>query len=159
MSDVNKDVTSFTAREIELVKRSKLVMSKPFYKEFENDDERLLEFIKLVVGNINYFPPLTDYSVNSIPPFFDELIILGTQMYSTLMLQQKWTMNDFSYGEGGIDINFDRVSKLDTSYKNLYELYKMKAEAIKRNSWTSLVLATPRYSNQLGTFVRLAISG
>jgi len=157
MSNIDVDATNFTPREIELVKRSKLVMSKPFYKEFENDDERILEFIRLVVGNINYFPPLTDYTVNSIPPFFDELIILGTQMYSTLMLQQKWTMNDFSYGEGGIDINFDRVGKLDIFYKNMYELYKMKAENIKRNMWNSLVLATPRYANQLGTFIRLAI--
>lgn len=157
MSNIETDASNFSPREIELLRRAKRVMSKPFQKEFLNQDEVVLEYLKLVVGNINYFPPLTDYTLESIPKFFDEAIILGAQMYSTFMLQQKWTMSDFSYNEGGININFDRVNKLDIFYKNAYELYENKVKIIKRNRWSSLVLATPRYANQLGTFVRLAI--
>jgi len=159
MGDSQREALHFTPREIQLVRDCKQVMSKPFYIEYQNDDERILAFIKLVVGDINYVPPLTDYNINTIPPFFDTAIILGTQMYSMLFLAQKWTMNDFSYNEGGITFTFDRVGSISKVQEKFLELYKEKVQNIKRNQLHALTLGTPRYANQLGTFIRLAIGG
>lgn len=159
MGNSQTEALGFTPREIQLVRDCKQIMSKPFYMEYLNDDERVLAFIKLVVGDINYVPPLTDYDVNSIPLFFDTAIILGTQMYSMLFLAQKWTMNDFSYNEGGISLTFNRVDTISKIQEKFYELYKEKVQNIKRNQLHAITLGTPRYSNQLGTFIRLAIGG
>jgi hypothetical protein len=68
-------------------------------------------------------------------------------------------MNDFSYNEGGISLTFDRVSSISKIQEKFYELYKEKVQNIKRNQLNTLALGTPRYANQLGTFIRLAIGG
>ena len=159
MGNSQNEALGFTPREIYLINECKQVMSKPFYMEYENNDEAILRFINLVVMDINYVPPLTAYEVNSIPPFFDAIIILGTQFYSMLFLAQKWTMNDFSYNEGGISLSFDRVDKISKVQEKFFELYRDKTKNVKINQLNALTLATPRMSNQLGMFIRLAISG
>ena len=148
----------FTTREIELLNQCKQVMPKPFLLEYANDDLKLLSFIQTVCGDINYTPPLTGYLVNSIPNFFDTIIVLGTQFYAQLFLAMKWSMNDFTYNEGGISINFDRVGKLTATSKMFAELYQKKTADVKKNQFNYLVLGTNRYNAQLATFIRLAVS-
>ena len=148
--------TGFTEREIELINKVRAVMPPPFLKEY-TDDYKILAFIQLVVDDINYQPPLTDYLVATIPPFFDTVIVLGTMAYTQLFLQAKWSLNDLAYSDGGFTINYDRVNKIGTAYGNFLKLYQDKTKAIKYNQLNTMVLATPRYANQLGTFVRLAI--
>lgn len=149
--------TGFTQREADLIHQCKLVMSKSFQKEFANDDEKILAFINLVVADINYVPPLTDYTLETISPFFDTIINLGVQMYATLILAQKWSLEDISYNDGGFTLTLDRVSKLSSVQEKFYKLYTDKTTAVKRNQFNAVVLGTPRYANSLGMFIRLAL--
>jgi hypothetical protein len=150
-------LTGFTAREIDLITKCKIVMPLPVSKEFADKDIVIRAFIQEVVSDINYTPPLTAYEIENITPFFDTIIVLGVQFYTTLFLKQKWMLQDLSTSEGGLTINYDRVTKLSIVEKSFLDLYTEKTKNVKRNQLNALTLGTPRFSSNLSTFVRLSL--
>jgi hypothetical protein len=153
---IQQPLTSFTQRENDLITLVKTVMSPPFFAEFKNDNNRILGWINLVVGDIDYVAPLTDYDANTIPTYFDTAVVLGTQFYSMLFMEQKWSVQDISTSDGGFSIVYDRVSKISGPCKIFQDLYEKKVLSIKRNQMYHLVLGSPRLSGSLGMLVRMA---
>lgn len=150
--------TGFTQRELEILDKIKIVMPKPFI-DVEQDkvllDKKLLAYAQLVIDDINYYPPMTGFTIFNFPRFLDTILVLGVQTYTNLFMQMKWTMNDFSYTDNGLSLNIDRVNKLGTSFENFYKIYMEKVKMYKHNiPLNTIVLASPRYQNILGQFIR-----
>jgi hypothetical protein len=150
--------TSLTKRNYEILDKIYTVMPKPFYDVEANKDirdKKMLAYAQLVIDDFNYYPPLTCYTLLDWPPALDTILVLGCQMYTTLFMMMKWTMNDFSYTDNGLSLSLDRVTKLGTAQEKFVELYKEKIKQIKHNlPIGTVVLGVPRYQNMLGQFLR-----
>lgn len=149
--------TGYTSRELDLITKVKTQMPPPVIKEFLKNDTLILAWIQDVISDINYFPPLTNYEINTIPPFMDTIIVLGSMFYSSLWLKFKWSLQDITTNEGGLTINYGRVEKLSIVEKSFLDLYMQKAKTVKLNQMNALSLGSPRFSSALGTFIRLSL--
>lgn len=152
--DTSSPKTGFTEREIELLNKCKKVLPPPFLAEWQDDDLKILSFIQLVVDDINYEPPLSGYLVNTLPVFLDTIVVLGAQMYAMLFMAAKWTMNDITLNEGGVNLTIERTSKLTGVQEKFLKLYEDKKRSVKRNQMFVKVLGTPRYGANLAMLVR-----
>lgn len=161
MPEAPHEQTGYTAREYEILEKVKLILPAPFL-EHESDeitlDKKILAYAELVINDINYVPPATAYTLQNFPAALDTILILGINAFTMLFMQAKWTMNDFSYTDNGLSLSLDRVEKLDRAYKNFYDLYKQKTIDVKNQLMLDgiVVLGTPRYTNMLGNFIRVA---
>lgn len=147
--------TGYTERQYELLTKCKAVIPKSFLREA--DDPKILAYIQLVVDDVNYVPPLTDYLVENIPPFFDTIIVLGANAYTLLFQMQKWSLEDFTYTNNGLTVTLDRVAKIKSPYDEFFKLYMDKTKGVKRNRMSKMVLATPRNQHMLGQFLKITL--
>ncbi len=79
--------TGLTQNEYRLLAQCKAIIPDSFKREA--DDWRILAFIKVVIDDINYIPPLTGYTIENFPPFMDTIVVLGVNawiMYFTIQI-------------------------------------------------------------------------
>ena len=158
--------TGLTAIEIRLLQKIKNVLPKPFLSKdaFEdaNDIEmnrRILAYIDLVINDINWEMPVTGFTIRNFPEGLDGTLVLGVNVFTSMFMQMKWTLNDFSYTDNGLSLSLDRVEKLNRSHETMLKLYKEQVKNIKNYIWSQglAVLATPKYGNVLGNFVKVTL--
>ena len=149
---------SINQRQLKLVNDCKLLLPPAFI--INCNDQRLAAFIDMVIGDFNYFPPFTGYDLNSLPVQYETVVKFGVEVFTLMFMQQTWTLQDFGWSDGGISLNLDRVSKIDTAYKNSLDMYKNMIINVKRYelmSYGGRGLGTPRFQSQIGQFLKVAL--
>lgn len=155
--------TGLTANEIRILQKVRGVLPKPFLAKDAfgdaNDIEvnrRILNYVQMVIDDINLAQPQTGYIVANFPEGLDTTLILGVNVFTAMFMQLKWTMNDISYTNNGFTVSIDRVGKLNTSYDTMFKMYERQVTNLKNMIMKQgvVVLGTPRFANTLGTFVR-----
>lgn len=162
---VENSGAGLTQTEIRILTLVKTVLPKPFL-QFDafgdlnqwEQDQRMLGYAFLVINDLNWEHPVTNWDVKNFPSSLDGTLAIGLSAMTNLFMQMKWTMNDFSYTDNGLSLTLDRVTKLGAAYDNMWKIYSVQKTQIKNfvllNNAVSL--GTPRFQNQLGQFVRAA---
>lgn len=133
---------------------------------------QVLQFVSLVLADINLWPPATSYSLNGLlrydpnkdtyvsnSPVWD-LLKFGVSFYSLLFHQMRASLQDFTFSDQGLNVTVDQTAKVGTSLQNMATVYVRmitnlkKAETIRVGATG---ITTPRYQSQLGQFLKIAL--
>ena len=141
-----------------LIKESKMLMPPSFV--LNTGDERIRAFLEIVLGDINLWLPVTDYNLINVPARWETILKFGTQLFSLLFMQMTYTLQDFGYSDNGLSITLDRVTKIDQSYRNVLEMYKIMVLNAKKAEMLRVGgkgIGSPRYQSQIGQFLKIAL--
>jgi hypothetical protein len=147
-------------KQLRIVNQCKMLMPPSFI--INSNDTRIAAFIDLVIGDFNMWPPMTGYDLSNLPAQYETIVKFGVEVFTLLFLQQTWTLQDFGWSDGGISLNLDRVTKIDTAYKNSLEMYKniiLNAKKYEIIAMGGRGIGSPRYQSQIGQFLKIALSG
>lgn len=155
----------FTAKQQEIVTKSRQLMPDNF--SLNTTDEKILAYAEVVLSDLNFFPPLTGYTTETIPDNLMPILFFGISLFTELFLQMRATLEDFDYNDNGLYVRVDQVGKIDQSYKNLLEMYRNMITNYKKTQVLSLGggglggrgLGTPRFQSQIGQFLKIALGG
>ena len=148
---------AFTVREQSLIDRCKLIIPSDFIAT--TSDDKILAFVDLVVNDMNWWTPITNYSRNSMPDGWFNTVILGTAYFSQIFKQMEATLQDFNYNDSGLTVQIDQVGKINTAIERMLKAYAQQVEFMKKSMITGMGagIGTPRYQSQLGQFIKIAL--
>lgn len=156
----------FTAKQQEIITKSRQLMPDNF--SLNTTDEKILAYAEVVLSDLNFFPPLTGYTTETVPDNLLPILYFGISLFTELFLQMRATLEDFDYNDNGLYVRVDQVGKIDQSYKNLLEMYRNMITNFKKTQVLSLGgqgglggrgLGTPRFQSQIGQFLKIALGG
>lgn len=141
----------------ELVKRVKAVMPEIFLAH--TSDEKIKGFLQLVLDDLNYFPPMTNYSLENLPKLYESVLVFGCHLFACLFWQMGASLQDFDFSDNGLTVRVDQVGKLSTSIEKLSVTYLRMLENIKKREVFRAArgLQTPRYHSALSQFLKIAL--
>jgi hypothetical protein len=123
-------------------------------------DEKILAYAEVVLSDLNLFPPLTGFTTETVPDTMLPVLFFGISLFSELFLQMRATLEDFSYNDNGLSVVVDQVSKINQSYINMLEMYRMMITNFKKTQILAVGgvgVGTPRYQSQIGQFLKVAL--
>ena len=118
------------ASQAELLATAKLFIPSQFLTLCS--DAHIMAFLNMTLAEANNKPPLTGYVLDNMPTTWNMLIVFGSTVYSTLFMQASYTLNDFSYSDGGLSLNIDRTAKMSVPLANQLNLWQKQLEDMKR---------------------------
>ncbi len=151
----------FTSAEQQVIAQSRKLMPEIFSRNTR--DEKILAYARLILAEINSFPPLTGFTINDVVgnPILSELLYFGITLMTELFLQARATLEDFQYNDNGLSLNVDQVGKINQSYANMLAFYQQMILNWKKTLIFSSVgavgLGTPRYQSQIGQFLKISL--
>jgi hypothetical protein len=148
----------FTEKEKIIIKKSRELMPDNF--SVNTNDEKILAYASVVLSDINIFPPLTGFTTESVPDVLMPVLFFGISLFTELFLQCRATLEDFDYNDNGLSVRVDQVGKIDSSYRNLLEVYRNMISNFKKTQITAIGgvgLSTPRFQSQIGQFLKIAL--
>ena len=121
--------------------------------------QKVFGLIDLVVNDMNWWLPYTNFDRNSIPDNWIQTVILGTNVFAQVFKQMDATLQDFSYNDNGLTVQVDQVGKLNTAHANMLKIYSQQVGYIKKAYLLQkgVGLGTPRFQSQIGQFLKLAL--
>ena len=147
-----------TLKEIAIIRDSKALMPERF--RATATDDRILQFIEIVVADVNAIPPAEDLTVDTLPDTLVPIIRFGSSLYAQIFHQMRATLDDFAWNDQGVTVTIDQTGKLNSSLTNITKAY----ERMLTNHKKTRVLAqggrglgTPRFQSQLGQFLKIAL--
>ena len=154
---------AFTAKEQLIIDKAKLIVPPGFFMDtvtgaFVSDDKIFL-YAEMVVNDMNWFPPTTNYTVNSIPDRWIGIVLMGMAYFANIFKQMEVTLQDFNYNDNGLTVNVDQTSKINTSMVNVLKAYSQQVEFMKKSLLMTYGtgLGTPRFQSQIGQFLKIAL--
>lgn len=146
-----------TNREIALLAAVKNVMPAAFIADA--GDNKILGFIDLVVNDMNWFLPMTNFDRNTFPNNWFQTVVLGTNLFAQVFKQMEATLQDFQYNDNGLSVNVDQVGKINMAHANMLKIYAQQAEFIKKAMLLQFGrgLGTPKFQSQIGSFLKIAL--
>lgn len=148
----------FTAKQQMIIDKSRTLMPDNF--SINTSDEKILAYADVVLSDINIFPPLTGFTTESVPDVLLPVLFFGISLFTELFLQCRATLEDFDYNDNGLSVRVDQVGKIDSSYRNLLEVYRNMISNFKKTQITAIGgvgLSTPRFQSQIGQFLKIAL--
>lgn len=160
MSTVDSACTPqpFSERQQMIICKSRQLMPDNF--SVNTTDEKILAFAEVILSDINVFPPLTNFTTDTVPDEILPILYFGVCLFAELFLQARATLEDFSYNDNGLSVQVDQVGKIDQSYKNMLEMYKTMITNFKKTQILAVGgkgIGTPRYQSQIGQFLKIAL--
>jgi len=149
---------AFTAREQELLDKIKCVMPANFIAE--SDDVKILCFGDLVISDINWWPPYSNFTRETLPVELDQIVVLGVSIFAMLFKQMEATLQDFDYSDNGLTVRVDQVGKINTTHVNILKIYQQQVDWAKKALLLRTGgqgLGTPKFQSQIGQFLKLAL--
>jgi hypothetical protein len=148
---------AYTTREENLLTAVKRVMPAAFI--VDAGDDKLLGFIDLVVNDINWWLPHTNYNVRTFPDGWFQTIVLGTNVFAQMFKQMEATLQDFDYNDNGLSVRVDQVGKINIAMANMIKVYSEQIKYIKRAMMLGMGvgLGTPRFQSCIGQFLKIAL--
>lgn len=152
--------TSFTSAEQLCIQQSRKLMPEIFSRN--TPDFKILAYANLVLSDINFFPPYTNFSITDAVnnPNLANLLYFGISLMTELFLQARATLEDFQFNDNGLSLNVDQVGKIAQSYANMLEFYRQMILNFKKTqifAVGAVGLGTPRYQSQIGQFLKVAL--
>ena len=123
-------------------------------------DEKILAYAEVVLSDLNMFPPLTGFTTETIPDNMLPILYFGITIFSELFLQMRATLEDFTYNDNGLSVQVDQVGKIDQSYRNMLEMYRLMITNFKKTQIFAVGaagLGTSRYQSQIGQFLKISL--
>lgn len=147
----------YTEREQNLLERIKLVVPANFL--IGSSDDKILAFVDLVVNDINWILPYTNWDRNTFPNNWFQSVILGTAYFSMLFKQMEVTLEDFTYSDSGLSVTITQTEKINTAIANMLKAYIQQVEYMKKKLVLEkcVGLGTPRFQSQIGQFLKIAL--
>lgn len=124
------------------------------------DEGRVLQFIEIVVADINAIPPTEILTVDTLPDQLVPIVRFGSSLYAQIFHQMRATLDDFTWNDQGITVAVDQTMKLQTSIANVTKAYERMLVNYKKTrviAQGGRGLGTPKYQSQLGQFLKIAL--
>lgn len=124
------------------------------------DESRCLQFLEIVVADINAIPPAEFLTIDTMPDVLVPIVRFGSSLYAQIFHQMRATLDDFTWSDQGITVSIDQTSKLNTSISNATKAYERMLMNFKKTrviAQGGRGLGTPRYQSQLGQFLKIAL--
>jgi hypothetical protein len=147
-----------TAKERQLVRDSLTLWPERF--RATADEARCLQFLEIVVADINAVPPTEILTIDTLPIQLEPIVRFGSALYSQIFHQMRATLDDFTWSDQGITVAIDQTSKINTSITNTTKAYERMLVNYKKTrviAQGGRGLGTPRYQSQLGQFLKIAL--
>ena len=145
-------------KERALVRDAKNLMPERFRSTAT--DNRILQFIEIVVADINYFPPFTSFTVDGLPTPILPIVRFGASFYAQIFQQMCATLDDFDWTDQGVTVRIDQTAKINTSLPNITKTYERMIQNFKKTQIFAVGgrgLGTPRFQSQLGQFLKISL--
>lgn len=150
--------TPLTEREKALVRDSLVLMPERF--RATADEPRVLQFLEIVVADINAIPPAEIHTIDTLPYELVPIVRFGSSLYANIFHQMRATLDDFTWNDQGLSVAIDQTSKLNASIANITKAYERMIINWKKTrviAQGGRGLGTPRYQSQLGQFLKIAL--
>jgi len=147
-----------TAKEQQLVQEAYVLMPERF--RGTATPARVLQFLEIVLSDINNVPPAEYYTIDSMPGTLSPIIRFGASYYASVFMQMRATLDDFSWSDQGVTVAIDQTSKINASLITMTKAYERMITNFKK---TRIIaqggrgLGTPRYQSQLGQFLKISL--
>ncbi len=149
---------AFTEREQFVIQKARELMPENF--SVNTPDIKILAYAEVILTDINVFPPLTGFTVESVPELVLPILFFGIALFSEMFFQMRATLEDFEYNDNGLYVRVDQVGKIEISYRNMLEQYKFMITNFKKTEILKVGvkgLGTPRFQSQIGQFLKIAL--
>jgi hypothetical protein len=160
-----KLITTLTPRETAFLHNLKLFVPKPFLNTCDDPDERdekLLYIAKTALADYNNMPPYEGYTINSLPPDLEPIIIMATNYFIMVLRKEEYSLIDLSYSDNGLSVTLDRVGKIGAAIDSMKELY-LRILQNRKNvvvlQGGGMGLRTARYQSNFSRFVGMLGTG
>jgi len=147
-----------TAKEKAIVRDSLALMPERF--RATADEGRVLQFLEIVVADINAIPPSELHTIDTLPDQLVPIVRFGSSLYANIFHQMRATLDDFTWNDQGLSVAIDQTSKLSVSIANITHAYERMLVNYKKTrviAQGGRGLGTPRYQSQLGQFLKIAL--
>ncbi len=144
--------------ELNLVRDSKVLMPERFRSTA--NDARVLQFLELVVADINAIPPSEDLTIDTLDIKVVPIVRFGASFYAQIFHQMRATLDDFTWNDQGVTVAIDQTGKITASLQVMTKTYE---RLITNHKKTRIFpqggrgLGTPRFQSQLGQFLKIAL--
>lgn len=125
-----------------------------------SDEGRCLQFVEIVVADINAIPPAEFHTIDTLPDTLVPIVRFGSALYSQIFHQMRATLDDFTWNDQGLSVAIDQTARLNTSIANTTKAYERMLTNYKKTrviAQGGRGLGTPRYQSQLGQFLKIAL--
>lgn len=95
-------------------------------------DFHIGQAVRYSLNQYNLVPAFTNFSIDSLPEFDEQFIILGTKVWLIYLRYLNLSIRDFSYSDMGLSLNIDRGSKMKQAVDDLNKMYM---DYIKPAKW------------------------
>lgn len=151
---------TFTSAEQLVIQQSRKLMPEIFSRN--TPDFKILAYANLILSDINFFPPLTQFTIADAVanPNLANLLYFGISLMTELFLQSRATLEDFSYNDNGLSLNVDQVGKIAQSYVNMLEFYRNMIMNFKKTQIFAVGatgISSPRFQSQIGQFLKISL--
>ena len=125
-------------------------------------DFKILAYANLVLSDINFFPPYTNFSITDAVnnPNLANLLYFGISLMTELFLQARATLESFQFSDNGLTLNVDQTGQIAQSYVNMLEFYRNMIMNFKKTQIFvvgAVGLGTPKFQSQIGQFLKISL--
>ncbi len=148
----------FTKQQNLILCQVRQVMPENF--SANTDDGKILGYAEQVLAHMNFTPPLTCFTTESVPPKVLPILILGIQLFTMYYMQMRATLEDFSWNDNGLTVQVDQVGKIGQAVVNLAQIFQLQIDNFKKTQIFEIGgagLGTPRFQSQIGQFLKIAL--
>jgi len=152
--------SQFSTSEQQVISQSRKLMPEIFSRNTQ--DYQILAFSNLILADINFMPPLTNLTFDSVAndPNLANLLYFGISLFADLFYQQRATLEDFSYNDNGISLNVTQTEKINQSYVNMLQFFNTMKTNFKKTvvfKVGAAGLGHSRFQSQIGQFLKISL--
>lgn len=122
-------------------------------------DEKILLFVDMVINDINWVLPHSNFTRETFPEEALRIIYLGCAYMAMLFKLMEVTLEDFNFNDSGLSVSVDQTTKINTAIEKVYKAYVSQVEYLKKTLMMRNVagFGTPRYQSVIGQFLKVAL--
>lgn len=145
----------------ELIEEARTLISPYFLNASKITDDQIVSLCNIVLDEINYITPMTNYSLCNAPHSWKSAILVGLHVFTLLAVQTSLGLKEFSYNDNGLSLQLNRIQNLDTPLKMYRPIFESMAWNIKKSLIFKNVFALgyPRYQMAVSSFLRVLFGG
>lgn len=87
--------------------------------------------LKAALGVVNTYAPVTNYSLENMPPYHEVAVEVGAQIFLYLEVKLQVSIRDFSYGVSGIALTIDRGARVQAAIDQLNKYWMDLLKVVK----------------------------
>lgn len=145
----------------ELIEEARTIISPYFLNASKITDDQLLSLCKIVLDELNYITPITNYDLCTVPKSWKSAILVGLHVFVLLAAQTALGLKEFNYSDQGLSLQLNRIQNLDIPLKMYRPIFESMAWNIKKSLIFKNVFALgyPRYQMAVSSFLRVLFGG